>query len=570
MSLATVNSDSSAARRWLALVLLLSLCLNCVGIRWGLPNAEGTWAADSLPATAPMAIGKHFFAGDPRNSGWFYFKYPLGHPLMALAAQAPYLAWLKVTGEFKTPVNKYPYGFRHPEHALTVLALIMRVVSAIMGVGLVALAYVIAAPLFGSLAGLVAAVAVAGCYPMVFYAHTANVDVPLLFWIALAIAGTMSAARERSPWAPAVAGAAAAMAMLTKEQAAGAIAALPLVWLLARPAGHMNWNSALRQSVRAFAAAAGVTAVVGNLWWNPAGYVNRWRFLLGTLPAAVRDKYAPYQFQVQVPKGFSLAAEITRLFKIATMTAHVLTVPVLVLCLAGMLWALWRRPREAALPLALLFTYYLFSLRATALLQIRYTMPFVYVLLLFGGVAVAVLVERSHAMGYRRLAGLSLLVTAAVAVLPGAEIDRLLLRDSRYAAEAWLRAHVPAHARVEVYEPLTYLPRFQREIDLVQVPVEQRTVSLLQQRQSDVLVLSSGGRAGLTGHYVRDWQPGKPIIEDSAAAKEFFNRLNDEQLGYRRVAHFQTGTWWVQPRINSLNPEITIFAHDGGAWAMNP
>jgi 4-amino-4-deoxy-L-arabinose transferase-like glycosyltransferase len=573
MSARLSERPHTSARRWLIAILLVSLCINCIGIRWGLPNDEGTWAADSLPPTAPMAIAKHAFWGAQWNSGWFYFKYPLGHPLVLLAAQMPYLAWLRATGQFHSPQGAYPYGFRHPDRALTVLALLTRAVSAVMGVGVVAFAYMIASALFSASSGLVAAVLVAGCSPVVFYAHTANVDVPLLFWIALAVAATLVAADRDTMGAAVLAGAAMGMALLTKEQCIGALIVVPAIWCMRR-----GWSNAvedralMRHALWAAAGFVAVTVVFGDLWWNPAGFFNRWRFLLGILPPELRDKYAPYQFQVQVPKGFSLAAERARWLKVGHVVKHALTTPVLGLCVAGAAWALWRRPRQALIPLLMIASFYVLSLRATALVQVRYTMTLLYFMLILGGCAGGALIERVRRVegtGMRRVAGVLVVAAIGLALLPGIEIDRLLVRDPRYTAEAWLRTHVPGHARVEIYQPLTYLPRFASDMQLAQVPVEERTVTRFQERQPDFVVLSSGGRAGLTGRYVRDWEPGKPIIADVDAAKEFFDRLRGEQLGYRCVGRFRTPARWITPGINSLNPEITIFAPDHGAAAVN-
>jgi len=118
---------------------------------------------------------------------------------------------------------------------------------------------------------------------------------------------------------------------------------------------------------------------------------------------------------------------------------------------------------------------------------------------------------------------------------------------------------------VEVYQRATYLPRFGREVEVRRVPVEGRTVELFARRRPAFVVLSSGGRAGLRGRYVRDWRPGQPIIAELAAATEFFERLQKQELGYSRVARFHTPPRWITPRTNSLDPEITIYARDQGA-----
>jgi hypothetical protein len=555
-------------RRWLLVILLISLCINTVGIGWGLPNGDRTWAADALTPTAPMAIAKHVFGGDPSKSGWFYFKYPLGHPLVLLAAQLPYLAWLKVTHRFQSPQGTYPFGFRDPERALSVLALIMRGVSVLMGVGVVALAYATTAILFGRLAGLATAVLVAGCYPMVFYAHTANVDTPMLFWIALAVTAALLSADSGSGAAAVVVGIASAMALFTKEQSIGALASIPLVWLLwRRSRGAVEWGRAARQAAWAATGFFAAVSILGNVWWNPAGFLNRWRFLLGTLPVEVREKYAPYQYHFRAPGGLSLTTEIDRVRKVVH-ALDALTAPVVLLCVVGAAWALWRRPRQAVIPLVMVATYYALSLRATPLIPLRYVMPLLYFLLLLAGAACGAALEgirRWSDTRVRRVASTAAVAAMACALLPGLEIDRLLVHDPRYAAEAWMRTHA-AGARVEIYQPPTYLPRFSPEMQVAQVPVPERTIGLFQQREPEFVVLSSGGAAGLTGRYDRNWQPGKPILTEASSAKEFLERLRTGQLGYQVVARFSTPPRWISPRINSLSPEITIFApNDSGA-----
>jgi hypothetical protein len=148
----------------------------------------------------------------------------------------------------------------------------------------------------------------------------------------------------------------------------------------------------------------------------------------------------------------------------------------------------------------------------------------------------------------------------ALALLPGIEIDHLLVKDPRYAAEAWLQAHMPPGGHVEIYQPAKRLPRFSPDLQVYNVRLEERTVEHLFQRRPDVIMLSSGGEAGLTGRRNPDWQLGDPLLIHSEPTKKLFELLRAEQLGYRRAAYFHTQPFLITPRIGSLNPEITIFA----------
>lgn len=563
MSEASADRHTAGTRRWLVLILFVSLCINSIGLRWGLPNNNATWAADALRPLVPMGVVKRAFLEEKWNSGWF-MKYPLGHPMVLVTAQLPYVGWMRISGEFRKPSGTYPFGFRHPERSLAILEIIARVVSVIMGVGLVALAYGIGSILFGPVAGLGAAVLVTGCYPIVFYAHTTNVDVPALFWAALAVWGALVAAERGSVAAAVVTGASVGMALCTKEQTLGVVAMVPLVWVLQRFTRRgERWRGTLPQMGAAAVGFVVILAIAGNMLWNPSGLIDRWRYLAGVLPEATRAKYFPYQSMIQVPTVTTMSGEIQHVVKVFGVAAQGVTLPVFVLCAAGTLWALWRRPRQASILLLLLLGYYILSSRALVLVPVRYTMPLMYVLLILGGAGVGALITAVGRVGrtdVRVAAIVACVVATGVALLPGIEVDNLLVHDPRYKAETWLRQHVPPSAHVEIYQRLTYLPRFGPEVQLVQEPIEERSIAKFEVRQPDFVALSSGGRAGLIGRFRRDWKPGSSIMLESGSAAEFFDALRSGRLGYRPIAQFHTPTYWITPRINSLDPEITIFA----------
>jgi hypothetical protein len=305
-----------------------------------------------------------------------------------------------------------------------------------------------------------------------------------------------------------------------------------------------------------------VTVLVGNLWWNPAGFINRWRFLLGVLPQELNEQYDP--LVLRNPAVFSHGAEIDNLLKWADMVRSALTLPGTVLCLAGAAWALLRHSRQAAIPLLLGFSYYLVSLRTLGAVSAHYTLPLLFFLLVMGSAAGGALVDRIQrlpSLRVRRIAICGAVTALGLALLPAIEIVHLLVNDPRYAAEAWLGSHLPPGGRVEIYQPPKRLPRFSRQFEVSSIPLAQRTVEQFLERRPDVVVLSSGGEAGLAGKRNPDWQLGEPLLIDAEPTKKFFELLRGEKLGYQRVAHFHTTPLWITPRIGSLNPKITIFAH---------
>jgi len=183
---------------WLIAVLAVSAALGVYQIDWGLPNGNASWAADALGPLTVLSIARRSFA--TWNSGWFYFKYPLGYPFLLLGVYAPYLVWLRLIGQWQHPQSTYPYGFADPETALYTMALLGRGLSVLLTVGTVACTYGIARRLLGRPAGILAAWFTATAYPIVYYAHTTNLDAAYLFWLTLGLWATVAATDGAGRW----------------------------------------------------------------------------------------------------------------------------------------------------------------------------------------------------------------------------------------------------------------------------------------------------------------------------------------------------------------------------------
>ena len=127
-------------------------------------------------------LGAHGF-----NSGWFWFKYPPLHAFVLSAVYAPYLAWLWASGGLHGFQPDYPFGMADPLASLSMLAMLGKATSAVMGAGCALLAYACTERSLGRASAVGAALLTALAYPMVFYAQTTNVEVPYLFWMMLAL-----------------------------------------------------------------------------------------------------------------------------------------------------------------------------------------------------------------------------------------------------------------------------------------------------------------------------------------------------------------------------------------------
>ena len=536
-------------------MLLLGLALYCYQLSWGLPNGNSSWAADALGPLTVFSIVRRSIA--QWNSGWFYFKYPLGYPLLLAASYVPYLASLAVTGQLRHLTMTYPYGLSHPESALYVMALLGRLVSVACTVGTVALTYGIGRRLFDRLTALLGAWFVATAYPIVYYAHTSNLDAAYVFWLVLALWGALLATESDRRWPYVICGFAAAMAISTKEQGFAFLLPLPVLiaaYRVRTVRGELGFWQRWRQAVWNRATRAGIAAMlitvalVNNALLNPHGFANRLRYLSGRPVPGVAARFAPLEFGFfkGLPKEWQYVCQLTDALESG------FGLPLLLLAAAGGLYIVVRGRRAAAYLLIPAAVQYYLSLRTLDLITLRYTLPFLVIGGLCAG-AVGVAVGRSWRVG-----AVAVAIVCALGLARAVELDLLLQHDSRYQAERWLVSHAVAASSIETYQKAAYLPRLSG-FDHREVPLEQRTLDGIEQRRPDFIIISSAAKKGITHRWNPDWRQGHTLLIPGPGAPAFLGALEREQLPYRRVARFEQRPILLRLRITSLCPEISIF-----------
>jgi len=563
-------------RKTAAYLFAAAFLFYCVGIGWGLPNGSGTWAADAIKPGAPLSILYRAFVSDPGNSGWFWFKYPLGHVFVLGAAYAPYMAWLFLTGAISHPTSTFPYGMSNPEHTLYVLALLGRLVSAAMAAGTVTLAY-FALRGFGRRTALAGAVLTAFCYPLVYYAHTTNVEAPYVFWLMVAF---VCAVRLTEPaptrWAWIFLGVGTAMSIASKELAAGFFLGLPPVIAFVHWKNSRSLESLLRGALLAAVSFTAVFLVANNGVLNPSGLVNRIEFLTHQLPKEVALRYAPYYFPIDLGGYRGLGIETAQLALAARRVVESLGWLAALAAVAGWGIALAKRPAWTALVAVGIAGFYIVGLKAMLSLSLRYVLP----VSVMGSMLVAVAVGRLFDVSVRGYRTYPLGILAiAVTILYGLDVTRMLVFDSRYPAEAWLRQHAAART-VEVYQRATYLPRFPSSIHVDHVPLSERDTNGLEERSPDFVLLSSAGSGGVSVRYRTDWnlhaeppEPAEWIASPPSTTGKIMSyhrrrtlamlaALEQHKVGYHVAARFSLPSWAGDYPIQSLNPDIVIYERD--------
>jgi hypothetical protein len=524
-------------------------------LSWGLPNGNSSWAADAIGPITSIGIVRRSFA--EWNSGWYYFKYPLGYPFLLFLSAGPYLAWLLLTGGWRSPTSAYPYGFEDPERALFVMAMLGRCLNVAFALGVVVVTYGIARRLLGRWPARIAAFFLATAYPLIYYSHTTNLDISYLFWLLLALYAAIAAAASHriEPWA--VLGVAAAMAVSTKEQGFAFLLPLPILALGWRVAANGIAELWSRRSLVMAATAIATVIVANNLWYNPLGFVARIAYLLGRPLEPVAVRLAPVEFALW--KG---AKELVYVRQMWDGVESTLGTPVLCVAVVGLVALVLRHRTAAVWLLVPTAAQYYLSLRGLDLITLRYVLPISAILAILGGLA---LTETYRWAGARpcRVATVVLGVAlAALAMARAVDMHWLLYADPRYRAEAWIEEHGRPGEIVEYYQKETYLPRFAGAVRGEHIEMDDRSIEAFQARRPWGALTSSASIKSIAHGWNPDWRETRDLLKAVPRALQFQDALARGELGYREAAVFRRDPALLRLRITSLAPEIVIYVRE--------
>jgi hypothetical protein len=517
----------------LAWIVAASFILNTAGIWWGLP---GSWVAIEMkPSYIFDGLSQHF------SHGWFD-AYPPVHFYLLTAAWGPLLllSWMdRIT--FDGVVG---YG---------ALVLTSRVVSLVMGAGLVVAAGICGTRAFGRRAGVIAAGIVALSAPFVYYAKTANVDVPYLFWWALSMIFYLQLLDRGAMKDYVLFAIAATLSVCTKDQAYGLYLLPPAViieriWRANRADGraHAFWRALVdRRLVTAAVVSAALFALCQNLLFNTGGFREHVRFIIGPGSAAYRV------YEPTLAGHLALLAQTARLIEIS------MGWPLFVAGVFGVVLAIANRQRRRmawwlVVPIA---SYYLGFINVILYNYDRFVLPMCFVLAIFGGLSLDRVL--SQTARWRRVGSGVVAAAFAYTLLYAATVDVLMIEDSRYEAERWIKAHARPTDVVGISGLHEYLPR------LDDFPLDDiSTLERLRREQPEFVVLNAD--------YAR-------AVPPETAWGQMIGALNSDAAGYRRVARFRHASPWpwlprahpdlVGPRdettvfstLRNINPTIDIF-----------
>jgi len=553
--------DSGLWRHPLFWILAAAAGLRLAGLFWGLPASDG-WDDDGFaPRNFLTALALTYKTGS-------YFTYPPLHAfllalltapgIVAALLHAPSFHQADVIGEFTKP------GY------MTFFAVTGRLVSLAMSLGIIWAVGEMARLVGGRRAGLLAAGAAALNFGLTYYGQVGNLDVPYLFWGALALLWSMRAVQEQRPrlfWAASLF---AAASIATKDQAyALFLFSLP-VWLLAWlaldawPRAHAG--AILRSLLPATIMALLLLLLVDGAITNPTGFARRIAFLSG--PAS--SGYAEY---LRAPAGWlALLGDMARYFgKGYGILAVILAVFGLGLQarsggarVAGLL------PALAILSFTLCFNFV--ALRGDD----RFVLPQAVLACVYIGIAAENLAF-AQARWTRLTARAVLAATALLSLHQAIAVNAAFLFDPRYDAERWMSAHVAPGQAIETYGQNCFLPRFPTAAKVTRIGqgelklrnplpgVTEVRAPFGDARDAQFVVVN----AKWAQRYLRPETPlGDGQIYSqlqqadfrNADARGHFARLLDGSAGYRLAYAAHYDGWWPAVHIHdSLDETVWIF-----------
>ncbi len=415
----------------LAAVLLLALALRVWGLGWGLPSATHYFSYHpDETMVLNWAMGMSLLRGDLLPHHYNY-----GSLQLYLVLFANTLHYLFGNGGLLT--NNFNFPTQYAQWAG--MYLVGRWITVGMGVGTVWAAYALGARLWGRRAGLLGALVLAITPLHAQQSHWLTVDVPATFWATLSLVWSARLAMDdpKPLRAALLAGVFAGLAAATKYNLA--LALLPLFAA-----------ASVRRTPPVVPLVGAAGALLAFVFACPGIILDSRAFQRDLRYEAYHVQHLPGPEFAHTGNGF--------VYLIARNLDAGLGLPLLLLCLASVVYAATRRTRGDGL-LAAFALPYTILISLAVVRYARYTIPLLPIIALWAGRLLADVSRLPHPA--RRGAGLvlgaaTLLLTLADA---GWLVQAMAGPDPRDQALAWLDAHAPAPTPVGfTVQPWFYTP----------------------------------------------------------------------------------------------------------------
>jgi len=415
----------------LVLILLAGLGVRFYGLGWGLPyhfhSDEFLLAANAEKLRTAPSVAQLI-----RTESKFLL-YP------------PVLMFLNI-GLVSASTLLRPFSHGDPA-SLTLFYLLARGIAAGFGLATVLLLYFLGRRLYSRTAGLLAAFFLAFTVLHVRDSHFFCTDVPLTFFFALILYLCIDIVEKKKPGIYLLTGIVAGIAIATKQTAVLGIPVILVAHLVSLWRGqgyslHQRWlaifSRASLKKLAIFCAAAALAFLIANPFvvMNPGRFLDMSRRTFDFVKGANQPQWT-FQFT-----GATVGYWFTNLLYYGMGPA------LEILCLFGVLWALWKRKWADGLVLLFLAIYFA-GIGFGYMKFIRYAIPLLPFLCLLGARLAVELFEIVKTRVLRIIYTIGMIAIAALSVIYTlAYLNIYRQPDVRVQASRWIHEYIPRGATV--------------------------------------------------------------------------------------------------------------------------
>lgn len=540
------------------------ICLN-----HGLPNFGESWSPDGDPLHSAIIFKRVYLDG--WNTGFHQLGYPDFHRIVVFVVQSPYLLYQFFCGHLSVGVLQRGYPYDQPSYQLVYrdLGIINRLISAIMGLGVIYWVGKTAQYMKDEIARLWAMLTVSVSPAVIYYVHTDTLNVPMLFWLSVAIYYYARALKEASVRDHVILGLLAAISTSTKYYAYGAFVLMTLPLIFSKLKRYMDppwWLRLLRATfdrrhLYGLFAFAGMFLLTENILWNPKGFVNRIDYAL-----ALSEPTTTVSF------GRGDALSLGRIKQLTAVLPFVMGWPSAILAGVAVFQSLLKN-RGYLYALAWpLFGLYFLTIVPTLDQNMRNDAPFMPL-----GLLLSILIGcelswagdgiKSYKPIARHLLYSGCVLAVLLMLLNAIAMDLLLLKDPRYQAEQYF-SQIPPTQNVALFGFRRFFPRlwYTRQCWVinerpawysrdVQIDEHFHPVRWLENIQPDYVFVARD-------YVINEWEQGEPAISSAVTTmRTFFRGLGTGQYGYVLIQEFTPAMGWLFgiPNQRSLIPRLELY-----------
>ncbi len=554
----------------LALVIFsVSILCYLPGFWWGAPQATApnlthSWGVDDESPLGPLAEVHNIYQPKPdRNLG-----YPLMFSLILAGAYTPYILYLLVTQQLSHISGVFPFGLEDPVGSLKVLTYIAHFVTVMMGAGIVWAAFHIGRMTWNVPTGTYAALFTLLIFPMFYYSRNANVDVPMLFFAALALMvythGYLSAfSKSHVLWLGIFTG----CSLATKESAMGLFLVVPLVlWWRGRFSQQDENQEApfpfWKQSLWGTIGFVGAFGFGSGLFIEPSRFFAHLAFTLGKINKAAQGLTA-----VSSTFPFTMEGHFSFLHAMGQYPSDMVTGPGLVMGILG-IGFIAACEREKIFVLLPGLSYVLFMFMAARSAQMRYLLPAAFVFSFCMARGVTFIWEKGPTFSKLLLLGVVSFISL-LGIFRGIELTYEMIFDSRFTAGQWLSQVTTPGDEIEYFGTPEKLPPLMKGVR-VHVTVEHPGIHFAPRVGAKAIASITEGWRERRPKFILiipDLTTKGESVHNHSLPPEVYDQLLSGKIGYRLAKTIQTPKlfpWLFTPKLDypTVNPPIRIFVRD--------